>query len=346
MLHPAPWPGVSPQLARRVSPLRIALTGASGFVGLNLLERLLAEGHEVMALGLEALPEQARVAFATLPGALESRRIDVRDRDALATLVAELRPEAMIVGAAVTPGAAREAAMARTTLEVNVRGALDTLETAFAAGVGRALVLSSASVYGAAGKDAAELDEVASPPQPETVYGICKLAAERLCLRLAALRGWDVRAARIGSVFGPWERDTGLRDTLSAIFQVMQIARSGREVVLPRPGRRDWIYARDVADALAAILMAPRCPEPVYNIGPGREWSVADWCARLAAETGLSWRIADDPAEANVDYHGSVDRPPLSARRLERDFGFKARFGLEEALVDYRAWLEGEGGRG
>jgi len=150
----------------------------------------------------------------------------------------------------------------------------------------------------------------------------------------------DVVVARVGTVYGPWERNTGVRDTFSPQMQTMRMAIQGEEAVLPGPGRRDWIYSRDVAGALAAILDRERLHYDVYNVGPGVEWTVEDWCKNLMEiYPGFSYRVASKAENANVNYHLAQDRAPFAIRRLMEDIGFQPRFGLGEGFRDYIKWV-------
>ena len=89
---------------------------------------------------------------------------------------------------------------------------------------------------------------------PETVYAISKYAGERIALRYRRIWELDLVAARLGTVFGPWEYETGVRDTFSAPLLASSLVRRGSDVVLSGEGRKDWLYARDVAGAIAALL--------------------------------------------------------------------------------------------
>lgn len=322
--------------------MRVLLTGGTGFVGINIAEALAARGDEVVLFAPDRLPEAAAAALSSAGAAWSFVEGDVRDAAALRA--AATRCEAVVHGAAITPGGARERAAAARAVEINTLGTVNALEAAREAGVDRFLHLSSASVYGAAASRAMLLDEVATPARPETVYAVTKFAAERLALRYAALARLDVRCVRIGAVFGPWERDTGVRDTLSPIHQATRAALAGAQVVLPRAGRRDWVYARDVAAAVLAMLDADPPPAGVVNIGSGVEWSVADWCGLLARRLPrFRYAMARTPEEATIDLHGPADRPPLAIDRLAREIGFRPRFGLAAAFDDYLAWLAGQG---
>lgn len=318
--------------------MKILVTGATGFVGLNIVAELLARGLEVVGVGHAAPPAGA---LAALPG---HRRVtwhiaDLRDAAAVQALFAREKPLRVVHGAAVTTAAGRDGEAASATAAVNIMGSLHVLDAAAAQGVQRLVFLSSASVYGAAMPAQGLLDEALSLPQPSAVYGLTKLAAERLLLRAGPLRGVQACAARLGGVFGRFERDSGLRDTLSPMHQVMQAARQGQPIILPRAGARDWIYAPDIAEGVAAILMAEAPASPVYNLSSPTMWSVAEWCAALAAKQPITWRVADAGEPATIDFHGPDDRPPLATHRAWQELGFRARFAMAAALDDYLDWL-------
>lgn len=305
--------------------MAILVTGGSGFVGLNLVEHLLGRGDEVVSFDLGPPPAAAVERFRQLPGRLRTVTGDITERAAVDTTFSGTAVTGVVHAAVIKPGERREHDAFQRIVSVNVVGAVTVMEAALAAGAPRFVYVSSGAVYGS-GARRPSLDEEDPIPAPDTLYGITKLTAERIGVRLAALCGFPFTAVRLGSVFGPWERHSGARDTLSAV-------------------RRDWIYSRDVAAGLATILDRASLPEPVYNLSTGREWTVADWCERLArAFPGFAWRIDPHPGGATVDLHGRFDRPPLATERLVRDSGFDARYELEAAFADYMAWIEETGG--
>jgi UDP-glucuronate 4-epimerase len=159
---------------------------------------------------------------------------------------------------------------------------------------------------------------------------------------MAALHGLDLTVARLGTCFGPWERDTGVRDTPSAPLQILRLAERGEPVVLPRPSRRDWLYVRDCAGGLAALLDRRRLPHATYNVATGRECSLVDLCRTLAAlRPGFDWRLRDESepeAAANVALYARYDRASMDVSRLRSDTGFVPRFDLPAAMRDFVDW--------
>ncbi|MEH3086576.1 MAG: NAD(P)-dependent oxidoreductase [Xylophilus ampelinus] len=318
------------------------VTGACGFVGLALAEHLLGRGETVVGWDRTPPPPAARRRLDALPGRFVPLQGDACDAAALGAALAEHRPRRMALLAAVTAGPARERDDPEGIFAVNLVAVTTALRLAAAHGVGRVLLASSGSVYGRSGRGTEPLHETRTPLLPEGLYGISKLAAESTARRQAALLGLDLRIGRLGTCFGPWERDTGVRDTPSAPLQVLRRLRAGRPVRLPRPLRRDWLYVRDAAAAIAALLDAAVVGQPVHNLAAGFEWSVADWCAWLAAQPGFGdadWGLAADARAADIDAYADYDRAPMDTGALRRDTGFAPRYDLPQAGADYLAWL-------
>jgi nucleoside-diphosphate-sugar epimerase len=323
--------------------MNVLITGGTGFVGLNLAEALLARGDRVALFGLEPPPLNAKPAFEKLPGKVIATLGDVRDEAALDRVFHEAEIDRVIHGAVITASQARERRDPRPILDTNVMGTLAVLQAAQRHPVQRFVYLSSVAVYGTNAYTAEPLTEDGTQPQPDSLYAISKFAGERAALRMKTLSGLDVVAARLGAVFGRWERQTQFRDTMSPQFQtlVQVLEQPGSDIVLPRPGLRDWVYARDVAQGVLLLLDAPKLNHPVYNVGSGFRWSVEDWCRRLATRhPGLAHRLSSDPAECTVDLHGPLDRGPLSIDRLNQELGYRPRYDLDAAFTDLMGWLD------
>jgi UDP-glucose 4-epimerase len=317
--------------------VKILIFGGTGFVGLNIAAALLARSHVVTLFDRASLPVAAQRDFASFAKALTVVSGDVTDRQAVIDLVAE-GFDAIVLGAAVTAGPARDAADPELIMQVNLLAQLPVLVAARRSGIARIINLSSAAAYGAAGTRHAVLDED-TPCDPETLYAITKYASERVAARLAALWNLDIASVRLSGVFGTWERATGVRDTLSPQAQMLACLRQRSEAVLPRAGVKDWIYAPDVADAVALLIEAPKLEHRLYNISTGRAWSALQWGQKLAElHPGFVCRLAGPGEAATIDLHGPTDRASLSISRLEAEFGWRARFGCDESVADLNAW--------
>jgi UDP-glucose 4-epimerase len=317
--------------------VKVLIFGGTGFVGLNIAAALLGRGHAVTLFDRASLPVAAQQDFASFAKALTVVSGDVMDRQAVIDLVTE-GFDAIVLGAAITAGPARDAADPELILQVNLLAQLPVLVAARRGGVGRIINLSSGSAVGAAGTRHAVLDEDTAC-DPESLYAITKFASERVAARLARLWDLDIVSVRLSGVFGTWERATGVRDTLSPQAQILACLDQRSEAVLPRPGVRDWIYAPDVADAVALLIEAPKPKHLLYNISTGREWSALQWGQKLAElHPGFVCRLAESDEAANIDLHSPTDRAPLSISRLEQEFGWRARFDCADSASDLSAW--------
>ncbi|MDX2201292.1 MAG: NAD(P)-dependent oxidoreductase [Hyphomicrobiaceae bacterium] len=314
--------------------VHILIFGGAGFVGLNIAAACLEAGHRVTLLDRSPPPPAFGTGAAFVQG-------DVRDATAVDAAVADV--DIAILGAAVTAGAAREAADPGGILAVNLMALPPILEACRRRGVSRVINLSSAAAYGAAPAVDGLLRET-TPAEPESLYAVTKFASERVGHRLAAHWHLDLVSVRLSAVFGRWERDTGVRDTLSPQAQILAAAAAGRAALLPRPGERDWIYAGDVAEAVLAIATAKSKLAPLYNVGSGRRWSALAWGQAFARHVpGFACRLAGPQEAPNVDLHSNVDRPSLAADLLQRDVGWSARFDLETSAHDLAGWWRQHG---
>jgi len=314
--------------------------GGVGFVGLNIAERLLSDGKDVILFDLSALPDDAARVFAKLPGRLKVVCGDVRDNAAITAAVTQ-GINAVVLGSAITADAIREAHDPETILQVNLMPLPNILRACKFARVRRILNLSSSAAYGRSAMEFACVNEH-SPAQPTGLYGITKLSSEMVGERLADLWGMDFVSLRLSAVFGPWERDTGVRDTTSAPFQITEAARLSTPALLARPGMRDWVYAPDVAHAIAIVLKAPSLQHRVYNVSSPERWSALNWGENLALlRPGFECRLVRASEVPNIDLYAPVDRGSLSVERIANELGWSARFGMSASVAHLDSWLRG-----
>jgi UDP-glucose 4-epimerase len=317
--------------------LNILIFGGTGFVGINIASALLARGHAVTLFDRGALPRAAVRAFAGFGDALSVVEGDITESHAVETVITR-GFDAMVLGAAITAGPAREAADPQSILNVNLMAQLPVLMAAQRNHATRIINLSSGSAYGAAAFRHAVLEEE-MPCEPVSLYAITKFISERVAARLAALWHADIISVRLSGVFGPWERATGVRDTPSPQMQIIAALRQRKEAVLSRAGNRDWIYAPDVADAMAVLVEASKPRHGLYNISTGREWPALQWGRHLAdLNPGFVCRLAKPGEAPTVDLHSDADRAPLSISRMEEEFGWRARFGCADSAADLNDW--------
>ena len=320
--------------------MAVLVTGGAGFVGFNVVQALLERGDDVVLFDMTPLPAGGEGALERQRNRPALERGSVMDADALEALFRKHRVDRVVHAAAVTSGPGRETQDPASVLDVNVRGTINVLDAARRCGVERVVYVGSAAAYGESLYKLPRLYED-SASVPTTLYSITKHAAERTCLRLRELWNIDVACVRLGTVIGPWERDTGARDNFGTHSQLAALAVAGKTAILPpREIQRDWVYVRDVASGLIQLLEAPSPAHRVYNLSSGYVWDrpVATWCERLkAAYPRFSFRAAVEREKATVTYTDR-DRGVMGTRLIEQDLDFRPRYPMNEAYDDYIAW--------
>lgn len=319
--------------------MTVMITGGAGFVGLNITERLLDAGQNVVCYGLEAPPSAFINYVKDKSGQLNVVVGDVRNRTTLLEALSQFKVSKLVHGAAVTANLEREIRQPEVIAEVNLIGTIEVLEAAFQHGVQRVIQLGSGAIFGTSVKETGSLDEEKDIPVPDTLYGITKYAAERVGLRYHNTRGLNLVVARVGTCFGRWEYDTGLRDTLSIPFHLTLLAERGEKAIFNRQLPDDWVYATDVANAVVCLLDMPKLKSQVYHVSSGGRWSAVRWCERLlGVYPNFSFEITEDPSSANVGVSTPTPRPPFSIERLKLETGFVPNYNESFAFRDYIDW--------
>jgi dTDP-glucose 4,6-dehydratase len=322
--------------------MAILVTGAAGFVALNIIEHLLKAGREVAGLDRIALPKRAARDFAALPGRLTMIDGTILSDADLSHALTTLPVEAVIHCAVITAGMQREIADPGSIVAVNVQGAVATLLAAARNGVKRFIYPSSGAIYGASAATVDLMDEDTLRPAPVNLYGLTKFAAESILPRVADTQGVAMTVARLGVVFGPWEYATGVRDTLSPMLQTLELAAAGKEAVLGPPWRGDYTLSRDIAAGLVALADQPSTPRTVYNLATGRGATAADWCRVLETRLpGFRWRRAADGEAWNVESHTGFDRGAMDIAKITADTPYRPTFDFERAADHLLAWRAG-----
>jgi dTDP-glucose 4,6-dehydratase len=319
--------------------MAILVTGAAGFVALNVVEHLLTAGRDVIGLDRIPLPERASRDFAGLPGRLTMIDGTILSDADLARALTAAPVEAVIHCAVITAGPQREIADPGSIVAVNIQGAVATLVAATRHGVKRFVYPSSGAIYGASAATVAVMDEDTLRPAPVNLYGLTKFAAESILPRIAETQGVALTAARLGVVYGPWEYATGVRDTLSPMLQTLDLAEAGTEAVLGPPWRGDYTLSRDIAAGLVALADQPSTPRTIYNLATGRGTTAEDWCRALESRLpGFRWRRAAAGEAWNVESHTGFDRGAMDIAKITRDTPYRPAFDLERAAEHLLAW--------
>ena len=324
--------------------MTVMVVGGCGFIGLNVAEAYLRAGQAVVLYDRNPLNPVAAEQFDLLSGRLAVVAGDVASGETMQRAMQAHDVDRLFYGAALTSGPARERSDPGAIFAVNLAGLANAIRAAHGAGVRRVINIGSGSAYGAVrnfGDTSRPLVEDEAASEPETLYAISKLAGERAARRLRALLGIDIVNVRLAAAYGPWEIDSGARDTLSPFMQTAKLALEGGSAILPWRDLQDWTYSRHIAQGLAALMEATTLPPDLDHVVATKPVSVADWCDRLGrAYPAFSCSIAEEGETANINLHSGRNRVPLSGQRLKQDVGYAPPEDADVAYSDFMAWIE------
>jgi UDP-glucose 4-epimerase len=305
--------------------MRALVTGGAGFIGSNLVDRLLAEGNEVDVVDDLSTGSLANLAAArtSAGGRLTITQLDIRLPEVV-ELIAHRAPEVVFHLAAQADVRVSVASPAFDA-EVNIIGSLNVLEGARQAGTERLVFAASGgTLYGDPPVKDLPLRE-SQPHRPLSPYGVSKKAVLDYLVAYRELHSLEFAALALANVYGPRQNPHGEAGVV-AIFADRLL--TGTPITIFGTGEqtRDFVYVDDVVDAF--VRAATRGGGLVCNIGTGRETSVNDLYRSMAAVVG---------SEANPDY------APGRARALDRNVLDVERAGIQ---LGWRPWTElGDGVR-
>jgi UDP-glucuronate 4-epimerase len=320
--------------------MSVLLTGAAGFIGSHVAERLLASGEEVVGLDLfddfyDPRVKEANLARARARTAFHEVRGDIRDRALLARLPDHVDA---VVHLAARAGVRPSIAHPELYASVNVDGSLALLELARARGIGTFVFASSSSVYGNNAKvPFSEDDPVDHPISP---YAATKKAGELLCHSYHHLHRLGVVALRFFTAYGPRQRPD------LAIHKFARLLSDRRPLPVFGDGStaRDYTYIDDVVDGVLgalALLRSRRDTYEIINLGESRAVTLDEMVRVLGEEMGIEPRIERLPMQP-----GDVVRTYADVGKARRLLGYDPKTDFRDGVRRFLRWFEEEGAPG
>ncbi len=313
--------------------MKCIVTGAAGFVGSHLSQRLLAAGYDVVGIDCFTDYYAREIKERNVAPARRHKRFtfieDDLNRMDLVALLDEgdlVFHQAAQAGVRASWGASFEI---YTTL--NVMGTQRLLEACKEKMPARFVYASSSSVYGDALKMPEHEDD---PPRPISPYGVTKLAAEHLCNLYHKAFALPTVSLRYFTVYGPRQRPD------MAFNKWCRAALDDRELSLFGNGEqtRDFTYVDDIVDAIMATIEAD-CAGAVINLGGGNVVSVNQVLAVLAEINGAPLRRNDVGAQK-----GDVKHTWADITRAKQLLGYAPKVALADGLRAEYEWLKAQRG--
>lgn len=332
--------------------MRYLITGAAGFIGFHLAERLLSEGHEVV--GIDAFTQYYDVSLKEKRNeCLEAyekfqvHRVFLEDAQKLRSVWAEAKPD-VVVHLAAQAGVRYSIENPRAYIEANIIGTFNVLECAREMPVGHLMIASTSSVYGAN----TEMPFVESEPavHPMTLYAATKSATEAMAHSYAHLWMQPTTAFRFFTVYGPWGRPD------MALFKFTKGIIEGTPIDIYNGGdmKRDFTYVGDIVEAIVQLAVkAPALPgsgaPPIpgdtlshaapyrlVNIGGGAPTNLMDFIAEIERVCGKRAIRNYMPMQA-----GDVPATFANADLLKNLTGFRPSTSVEQGVSAFVEWYRG-----
>ncbi|MBR6183361.1 MAG: NAD-dependent epimerase [Bacteroidales bacterium] len=310
--------------------MKVLITGAAGFIGFHLVQRLLGRGDEVV--GLDNLSDYYSVALkeARLAQVRSDRfrfvRMDLADREALPALFAAERFDA-VVNLAAQAGVRYSVENPWAYVDSNVVGFLNILECCRHYPVRHLVYASSSSVYG--GNEKTPFSEEDRVDDPVSLYAATKKSDELMAGCYAHLYGLKVTGLRLFTVYGPWGRP----DMSPMLFASAILA--GRPVKVFNHGDmlRDFTYVDDIVEGMVRVLDRVPQKHEVFNIGCSNPVRLMDFISELERALGREAEKIMLPMQPGDVYQTYAD-----TTKLERELGYKPGVMLREGVDRFVDW--------
>ena len=298
---------IEPKPVEPPKPKLSVVTGGAGFIGSNLVERLLERGDQVVVIDNESANTHDEVYWN--PNAMNVKG-DVTDFSLLknacinADCIYHLAADISIQYSIENP---------TESYKNNVVGTLNVLEVARVLGIKKVVFSSTAAIYGSTSEPCVETDR----PDPLNPYSVSKLAGENLMKMYNDLYGIETVSLRYFNVYGPRQAYKGQYAPVIGIFQKQKFEGKPLTIIGDGNQTRDFIHVADVAHA--NMMVAEKDVVGVFNVGSGTEYSVN----QIASLTNNPHGTTTMPSREGEARRSISDNSKL------KNIGWQPRIGLE-----------------
>ena len=330
--------------------MTVLLTGAAGFIGFHVANRLLDMGRRVVGMDsftsyYDVRLKEARWELLEKRAGFTGRRLDLVDKDGLFDLCERMQPT-HIVHLAAQAGVRYSLENPQAYVDSNLKGFVNMLEVARAIKPAHFVYASTSSVYGA--NRAMPFAEHHSASHPVSLYAASKRANELMAHSYAHLFKIPCTGLRFFTVYGPWGRPD------MAPFKFTARIFAGDPIDVYNGGKmmRDFTYIDDIVEGVVRVTDHPAfvdenwdamnpstdgsgvAPYRVFNIGRGAPVDLMDFIATLEKHIGKSAVRNMMPMQA-----GDVEGTWCDVSALEKAVGYQPKVGLDEGLEKTVAWF-------
>jgi NAD dependent epimerase/dehydratase len=311
-----------------LSGRRVLVTGAGGFIGSHLCERLTQLGADVRALHeYNSLGSWGWLDDSSSRGDVDVLLGDIRDADCVDAAMADIEVVFHLAALIAIP---HSYSAPRSYVDTNVLGTLNVLRAAQRRDVEMVVHTSTSEVYGTATR--VPIDET-HPLQGQSPYAATKIAADKMAEAFHLSYGLPVATIRPFNTYGPRQSARAIIPTI--VTQVL----TGSSVALGNLSpTRDFTYVTDTVDAFVRIAGCRAAIGKVLNIGFGEEISIEDLAGRIASVLGRPSAIETDAHRIRPE-GSEVERLCADATAARRLLGWEPIVSLDEGLAATSRWI-------
>lgn len=309
----------------------VLVTGAAGFIGSHLVERLLAQGYRVMGLDnfddfYSPAIKWNNIRTLAQKDGFQLVEGDIRDAPFLNSIFSE-NDINIVAHLAARAGVRPSLEAPLLYQDVNIRGTINLLEASRAFGVQQFLFASSSSVYGLNGK--APFSEESNANYPISPYAASKAAAELFCRTYSHLYSLPTVVLRLFTVYGPRQRPE------MAIHRFARMVDRGEGVTLFDDGttRRDYTYIDDIIAGFEAALDHREGTFDIFNLGGGKAVGLDYLLGLIEGALGKKARIRKLALQP-----GDVPLTLADIRKAQTVLGYCPMVGIEEGIPLFVRW--------
>lgn len=314
--------------------MNILVTGAAGFIGADLCQKLVTDGHQVYGIDnlndyYEVQLKKDRLARLESHQSFEFVELDVCDRAGLDALFEKAGFD-RVVHLAAQAGVRYSIENPSAYIDSNLVGFGNMLEVCRQFGNLDLIYASSSSVYGA--NDNFPFKESDRVDNPVSLYAATKKANELMAHSYSSLFGMRCIGLRFFTVYGPWGRP----DMAPMRFAVRML--NGEQIPVYNQGNmiRDFTYIDDINEGVKRIATADSLPtNRVYNIGRGEPVQLLDFVQALERHLGVEADINFMPMQ-----DGDVPRTMADTSELQRDFDYQPTTSIDEGVKRFAKWYK------
>ena len=305
---------------------KVLVTGAAGFIGSHLVDRLVEEGAEVVAI--DNLKDGDLSNLTESMDKIELHEIDIRDFESLKEVMDGVEIVFHLAANANVPYSVEDP---RYDFETNALGTFNVLKLSLDFGVEKVVYASSAAVYGE--PVYVPIDEK-HPLNPISPYGASKLSGERLGFAYFKTYGLPFVAMRIFNTYGPRQRRYVMHDFLRKLRENpnrLEVLGTGEQI-------RDFCYVKDCVEAFVLACKSSNAVGEAFNIAGGNPISIRDLAFLMAKILGLDGRTK--VVFTRESWKGDIVKLYADISKIKNKLGFEPKIGLEEGILRLKEWFD------